>query len=157
MRTQLAVRFGGLRVAFAAQAALELDEPERTGRLTARGADRQGGTRVRSEATFRVHGGENAAHVAIGGEVSLSGKLAPVIDAGAGVVIARMTREFAAALSERCAALELPAVTSAPDARPHAPVAPPPAAPPYIAPAGRPGLLARLRAWWHARPRRALP
>jgi len=68
-----------------------------------------------------------------------------------------MTREFAAALSERCAALELPAVSPAPVGGPLDLVAPPPAAPASVAhPARRLGLLARLRTWWHARARRAL-
>ena len=137
---KIAVRFGGLRVAFAARAALELDELERAGQLTARGADRQGGTRVRSETTFRVHptGGASASQVAIGGEVNLSGKLASVIDAGAGVVITRMTREFAAALSERCAALEVPAGAALSS----------PGVPDVTVPTVRPGVLARFRAWW---------
>lgn len=40
----LVVRFGGIRVRFAARITLELDQDEREGRLTARGRDGQGAT-----------------------------------------------------------------------------------------------------------------
>ncbi|MBB4789586.1 SRPBCC domain-containing protein [Streptomyces nodosus] len=101
----LVVRFGGIRVRFAARITLELDQDEREGRLTARGRDGQGATRFSGGAVFRVS--ENPAtdgtQVAMTGEMNLSGKLAPLIESGAGVVVSRMTREFSAALVERCA------------------------------------------------------
>jgi carbon monoxide dehydrogenase subunit G len=150
---KLTVKFGGLRVAFSAVASLELDDAEHAGRLAARGADKQGGTRVRSDATFRVApAAPHSSAVALGGEVTLSGKLASLIEAGAGVVVARMTREFAAALSTRCAELESPTPAAAAEAASAAAGlasiaaadTPEPAA---GAPVPRLGLWARLVAW----------
>ncbi|MET7683334.1 SRPBCC family protein [Streptomyces sp. NPDC005423] len=101
----LVVKFGGIRVRFAARITLELDEAEREGRLTARGRDGQGATRFSGGAVFRVSDDPAAdgTQVAVTGEMNLSGKLAPLIESGAGVVVTRMTREFSAALIERCA------------------------------------------------------
>jgi carbon monoxide dehydrogenase subunit G len=100
----LVVRFGGIRVKFAARINLELDETERDGRLTARGRDGQGATRFSGGAAFRVTGdpATGGAQVAMTGEMNLSGKLAPVIESGAGVVVKKMTREFSEALVALC-------------------------------------------------------
>lgn len=131
----LVVRFGGVRVKFAARVALELDEAELTGRLTARGRDGQAATRFTAEATFRVGEGAGAedAQVAMDGEIRLTGKLATLIESGAGIVVSRMTKEFTANLIERCAVSEEPEVEVA--------VEPEEAA-------ARPGLWSRIRAWW---------
>ncbi|WP_439941798.1 SRPBCC domain-containing protein [Streptomyces sp. BBFR115] len=150
----LVVRFGGIRVRFAARITLELDQDQREGRLTARGRDGQGATRFSGEAVFQVTEDRAAGgtQVAMTGEMNLSGKLAPLIESGAGVVVSRMTREFSAALVERCA---LPAAdasgsaTSAPSkspatARRTADAAAEPAG--ATAPAPRPGLWQRVRA-----------
>jgi uncharacterized protein len=74
----LVVRFGGVRVKFAARVILELDEVRRTGRLSARGRDGQAATRFNAEATFLVEPGEadHDALVSMDGEVRLTGKLA---------------------------------------------------------------------------------
>ncbi|MFF7331621.1 SRPBCC domain-containing protein [Streptomyces sp. NPDC008150] len=133
----LAVRFGGLRVKFAARVSLDLDEPAREGRLTARGADGQGATRFSAGATFRVTEGQEpgSSRVFCDGEIKLNGKLAKLIESGAGMVVSRMTKEFTAELVKACAE---PATTATAAAEP---------------PAGsRPvGLFARLRAWWAGR------
>ncbi len=102
----LVVRFGAIRVRFAARIALELDEPEFEGRLTARGGDGQGATRFRGEATFRVVEDEAAGGslVLMNGEVTLTGKLASLVESGAGVVISRMTKDFTAKLIAKCTA-----------------------------------------------------
>jgi carbon monoxide dehydrogenase subunit G len=120
----LGVRFGGLRVAFGARVRLDRDHEAMEQRLTARGADRQGATRVASQAIVRVHEAANGSIVTVDGSVDVSGKLASVIDAGAGVVVTRMTRDFGASLAARCA--------------------PPERTEPVAAPAPRRG---RLRAW----------
>ncbi|MGW2822656.1 SRPBCC domain-containing protein [Streptomyces sp. NPDC001443] len=101
----LVVRFGGIRVKFAARIMLELDQDEREGRLTARGRDGQGATRFNGGAVFQVteDPSTGGTQVAMTGEMNLSGKLAPLIESGAGVVVSKMTREFSAALVERCA------------------------------------------------------
>ncbi|MEK8169423.1 SRPBCC domain-containing protein [Streptomyces sp. M19] len=52
----LVVKFGAVRVRFGARVSLDLDEPEREGRLSARGRDGQGAARFTAHATFRVTG-----------------------------------------------------------------------------------------------------
>ncbi|MBR7826695.1 SRPBCC family protein [Actinospica sp. MGRD01-02] len=100
----LVVKFGAVRVKFGARLSLELDEPAHEGRLAARGRDGQGATRFSAQATFRVaedrEGGGSWVHMS--GEVTLAGRLASVIEAGAGAVVARMTREFTEELVRRC-------------------------------------------------------
>jgi carbon monoxide dehydrogenase subunit G len=129
----LTVKFGGLRVTFRARATLTVDHAEREGRLVARGTDRQGATRLTNEATFRVRPAPagTGSHVSIDGTVALAGKLASVIDAGGGVVVARMTREFAESLTGRCAVLEAPTNGGRPRSEPTRKL----------------GRLARVRAW----------
>ncbi|MFD7813948.1 SRPBCC domain-containing protein [Streptomyces sp. NPDC059785] len=152
----LAVRFGGIRVKFAARVALDLDEPAHEGRLTARGADGQGATRFSAGATFRVVEGETpgTARVFCDGEIKLNGKLAKLIESGAGMVVSRMTKEFTDQLILLCAEpaepAESPTAASAESAVPAEPHTAVSAGTP--APAPRPsGLLARLRAWWTGR------
>lgn len=137
----LLVKFGAIRVRFAARVSLELDEPEHEGRLSARGGDGQGATRFRGEATFRVVEDEEAggARVVMAGEVVLTGKLASLVESGAGAVVSRMTKDFSAQLVQRCTA---PAGESA--AVPG--VAPAPAVPAAGPP--RRGWLHRCRAWF---------
>lgn len=130
----LVVKFGALRVKFAARVALELEESAYEGRITARGRDGQGATRFNGGATFAVAAGDGGARVTVRGEVNLAGKLASLIESGAGVVIGRMTKEFSAQLIERCAE---PADAPAPAADPAERAAPAPR-----------GLLSRVRAWW---------
>ncbi|MGW1022317.1 SRPBCC family protein [Streptomyces sp. NPDC002577] len=127
----LVVRFGGIRVTFGARVALDLDESGHEGRLTARGKDGQGATRFSAEATFRVIAGQtpDTSRVAVDGEVQLNGKLAKLIESGAGAVISRMTEEFSDQLVQKCVG-PLEPLTAAP--RPT-------------------GLFARLRAWWAGR------
>ncbi|MDN3354110.1 SRPBCC family protein [Actinomadura sp. DC4] len=135
----LVVKFSAIRVKFAARISLELTESELEGRLSARGRDGQGATRFNGHATFQVAEGADAgtSRVIVDGEVNLTGKLASLIESGAGVVVSRMTKEFSAQLVERCAEPDVPAVS--PDVPP---------APVVVAPAPRTGLAARLHAWW---------
>ncbi|MFD7567355.1 SRPBCC domain-containing protein [Streptomyces tendae] len=152
----LAIRFGGLRVKFAARVSLDLDEPEHEGRLTARGGDGQGATRFSAGATFRVVEGDTpgTSRVFCDGEIKLNGKLAKLIEAGAGAVVSRMTKEFTDELVKLCA------TSSEPVAAPSEPVGVAPSEPLAAAPTddrsrtapARPtGLFARLRAWWAGR------
>ncbi|WOX13838.1 SRPBCC domain-containing protein [Streptomyces sp. N50] len=122
----LVVKFGAMKVSFAARVALDLTESDHEGRLSARGKDGQGGTRFTAHATFRVTEGEGPgdSRVTVQGEVQLNGRLAPLVESGAGAMVSRMTREFSAELIQRCAGAEAQA------------------------PARRAGLLGRLRAWW---------
>lgn len=143
----LAIRFGGLRVKFAARVSLDLDEAAHEGRLAARGADGQGATRFSAGATFRVAEGETpgTSRVFCDGEIKLNGKLAKLIESGAGVVVSRMTAEFTEQLITKCAPAAEPLAAASAD---------PDAALPndtHTVPTRKAGLLARLRAWWTAR------
>ncbi|MGI5229962.1 SRPBCC domain-containing protein [Actinoallomurus sp. CA-142502] len=139
----LVARFAAIRVKFAARISLKLEESEREGRLSARGRDGQGATRFSGNATFGVAEDRKTggSRVTVNGEVNLSGKLASLVESGAGVVISRMTKEFSAQLVQRC---------SEPEPEP-APVPRPVTEPARAAVAEAPprtGPLSRLRAWW---------
>ncbi|WP_067892760.1 SRPBCC domain-containing protein [Nocardia vaccinii] len=101
----LVVKFGAVRVKFGARIALDLDPESQEGHLTARGNDGQGATRYRANATFGVSHGPAAgtSRVGVRGDITLTGKLVPLIEAGAGAVISRMTKDFADELVRRCA------------------------------------------------------
>ncbi len=147
----LIVKFGALRVKFAALVSLELTEAGCAGRLSARGRDGQGATRFNGGATFRVAEGRvpGQSLVTMAGEVNLTGKLASLIESGAGAVVSRMAKEFSAQLIERCAAPEgsaLPEPGGGTAASPPGSVkAGTAAVPDRGAVAGR--LLSRWRAW----------
>jgi carbon monoxide dehydrogenase subunit G len=99
------VRFGPTRVTFKARVRLELDEGDRVGRISAQGRDGVGGTRMRSTATFGVTPIDSGSEVAIDGGVEVSGRLAPLIEGGAEVVVKRMSADFAERLAAKCAAV----------------------------------------------------
>jgi carbon monoxide dehydrogenase subunit G len=100
------VRFGPTRVTFRVAVTLTLDQAARQGRLIAQGRDNIGGTRMRSTATYGVTPGPttNGSSVAIDGQVEVSGRLAPLIEGGANVVVKRMSADFARQLAAKCAA-----------------------------------------------------
>ena len=100
------VKFGPTRVTFGVKAMLELDPAAHQGRIRAQGKDTIGGTRMRSTAQFGVTpgAGGSGSSVAIDGTVEVAGRLASLIEGGAGVVVRRMSGEFAARLAARCAA-----------------------------------------------------
>ncbi|GAA3706477.1 SRPBCC family protein [Streptomyces tremellae] len=130
----LPVKFGAVRVRFGARVSLDLDEAEREGRLSARGRDGQGATRFNAHATFEVaEDGPGGTRVRVSGEINLAGRLASVIEAGAGAVVKRMTKEFTDELVRKCTGEPAAAVPAA--ARPSP-------AEDWQRPAG-----GRLRAW----------
>jgi carbon monoxide dehydrogenase subunit G len=155
----LVVRFSAVRVRFGARVALDLDEAERQGRLSARGRDGQGATRFNAHANFRLSEDHAAGvtRVQVVGNVTLAGKLASLIEAGAGAVIARMTRDFTDELARRCAdhttptaAVQMAVMTATPlpsRPSPTSPVSPPAAAGSRDA-AVRRSPWSRVRAWW---------
>jgi carbon monoxide dehydrogenase subunit G len=128
----LVVKFGAVRVKFAAVVTLDLVESDRTGQLTARGRDGQRATRFTAQATFRVIEGRGPhdSRVAVDGEIELSGKLASLVESGAGAMVSRMTRDFSAELTRRCAATAAPAVLT------------------LVVNAGEEPRTGRWRAWW---------
>lgn len=101
----LIVKFGAMRVKFRARVSLVTDMHSREGRLSAKGNDRQGATRFKADATFGVAEDVDSGGSAVSvlGEITLAGKLASLIEAGAAAVVSRMTKEFSAALVRRCA------------------------------------------------------
>lgn len=139
----LAVKFGAVRVRFAARVSLDLAEDELSGRISARGKDGQGATRFTSGAQFQVRpDGPDSSRVTVRGEVGITGKLARLVESGANAVVARMTKDFAARLIQRCAELDqpVPAGSGAPTAGTN------PVEDAVFAPR-RPGPLARFGAW----------
>jgi carbon monoxide dehydrogenase subunit G len=134
----LVVKFSAVRVRFGARVALDLDEPERQGRLSARGRDGQGATRFNAHANFRLTEDRPAGvtRVQVAGEVKLAGKLATLIEAGAGAVVGRMTRDFTDELARRCADPTAPTTTTATTL------------PSLPSTAGHRSLWARVHAWW---------
>jgi len=98
------IRFGPMRVTFRMRAALTLDEAEHRGEITAQGRDQHMATRLLASASFHAsQGAPGATTVVVLGRLDLAGRLASQLTAAASSVTARMTEEFAAALSERCA------------------------------------------------------
>ena len=102
LETTLTVKFGPLSVGFRAHVVLDLDARQMCGRISARGRDKQGGARFQSGATFEVQPSSAGSVVTIGGGVELSGRLASLIESGAGTVVKRMSAEFAECLRARC-------------------------------------------------------
>lgn len=102
----LTVKFGPARVTFKARITLEIDDAAMTGKVLARGKDTQGGTRFNATMGFAVAertAGPGSA-VIITGANEITGKLAGIVEAGAKIVIKRMSQEFAENLAARCAA-----------------------------------------------------
>lgn len=102
---KLVVTFGPMRVGFGARVTLELDEPEHSGRISARGKDQHGATRMSTEATFVVTPADGGASstVRLDGAVTLTGALASSMEAGASTVVRRMTTDFTDTFITRCA------------------------------------------------------
>lgn len=101
----LVVAFGPMRITFHARVTLELDEQSRRGTVFAQGKDAQGGTRMKTSASFAASALPDPRRTAVDlqADIDLSGRLAPLIEGGAAVVAKRMFTEFAARLAARCA------------------------------------------------------
>lgn len=125
----LVVKFAAVRVKFGARVLLELDEHARAGRLSSAGKDGQGATRFKTHATFRISEQPAGSLMSVLGEVTLTGKLAALVESGAGAVVARMTRDFSVELVRRCAGEQADAPAD------------------VVTPVRR-GWWARVRDWW---------
>lgn len=115
---KLTVRFGPAKVGFGARVAIEVDERTRSGTVTSRGKDNQGGTRFSASTAFRVVAPEDGggSSIRIQSQVDISGRLASLIESGASLVIKRMTKEFSERLITRCSgAVPTVSVAAAPD------------------------------------------
>jgi len=106
----LTVKFGPARVTFKARIELDLDDAAMSGRVIAKGKDNQGGTRFSATMGFTVV--ENTegpgSTVLIKGENEITGKLSGIVEAGAKIVIRRMSAEFAQNLAARVTAGPVP-------------------------------------------------
>jgi len=102
----LVVKFGPTKVTFQARFAMELDDATMAGRVTAKGKDSIGGTRVQANMKFNVveQSDPPGSAVPITSEVEISGRLATLIETGAKLVVKRMVGEFTERLAARCAA-----------------------------------------------------
>jgi hypothetical protein len=74
-----------------------------SGRVISRGKDNQGGTRFNATMGFSVieNPEQQGARVLIKGENEITGKLAGIVEAGAKIVIRRMSAEFAENLAAK--------------------------------------------------------
>jgi len=100
----LLVKFGPAKVTFLARVALELNTAAMVGRVSAKGKDKQGGTRVHAMMNFRVedHTDLPGSAIPIDARVEVSGRLATLVEGGAKLVVKRMTGEFSQRLAARC-------------------------------------------------------
>ena len=101
----MVVKFGPAKVTFNTRIALELDAAAKTGQVTAKGKDNQGGTRVRALMKFSVVETSDppGSSIAITAEVEVGGKLAHLVESGASFVVKRMTTDFSERLAEHLA------------------------------------------------------
>ena len=99
------VKFGPAKVTFNTRVALEFDAATKTGNVSARGKDNQGGTRVRATMKFSVVEQANGpgSSIPISAEVEVGGKLAHLVESGASLVVKRMTKDFSERLAEHLA------------------------------------------------------
>ena len=106
----IGVKFGPTRITFRAQVTLTLDPNARRGEVVAQGKDNVGGTRVRSTAQFAVapRDGDAASTVTVDGRAEVSGRLASLIEGGAGLVVKQLSAEVARCLAARCASAPPP-------------------------------------------------
>jgi carbon monoxide dehydrogenase subunit G len=101
----LVVKFGPAKVTFHARVALELDDGAMVGRVSAKGKDTQGGTRMRATMTFKVLEQTDAlgSTILVDAQVEITGRLASLVESGAKIVVKRMTTEFSERFAARCA------------------------------------------------------
>lgn len=109
---RILIKSGALRVGFTSKFRVDFDENSLTGTVVATSKDSHGGTRAKTTANFEVvESGRQNSVVRMRGQVDLSGKLASIIEASAGVVVKRMMREFIAEFVKKCALIAQPSGT----------------------------------------------
>jgi len=100
----LTVKFGPAKVTFRARVAMEFDEAAMAGRVSSKGKDKQGGTRFTATMSFKVveRAEPPGSAIPIEAEVDIGGRLATLVESGAGLVVKRMTKDFSERLAARC-------------------------------------------------------
>jgi uncharacterized protein len=111
---RFAVKFGPIRVRVMARVDVEFDEAARSGRITARGGDSEGGFNMTTAANFEVRpaDGADGSVLQLSGTVDLSGRLASQIRPAADLVVKRMSNDFVEALARRLRTDEAPGSTA---------------------------------------------
>lgn len=101
----ITVKFGPAKVAFRAKVDLELDPATKSGNVSSRGKDNQGGTRFNTKMSFKVveRTDPPGTIIPIAAQVDITGKLASLIETGASLVVKRMTKDFSEQLAARFA------------------------------------------------------
>lgn len=101
----ITVKFGPAKVTFRARVGVEFDQAARTGRVSSRGKDNQGGTRFQTSMSFKVveRPDPPGTTIPIEAQVEISGRLASLIETGASLVVKRMTKDFSDQLAARLA------------------------------------------------------
>ena len=101
----LLVAFGPARVTFKARFKLDLDPATLSGKVSSRGKDNQGGTRIKADMDFRVVPRTDApgTSVLIEAKTEVGGRLASIVESGASLVVKRMNADFAKRLGARLA------------------------------------------------------
>ncbi len=101
----IVVKFGPAKVTFNTRVSLELDPATRSGTVSSRGKDTQGGTHVSTTMKFSVieTADPPGSSVPITAEVEVGGKLAHLVEGGASFVVKRMTKDFSERLAETLA------------------------------------------------------
>ena len=99
----LVVKFGPAKVTFHSKVTLEYDSAALGGRVSSRGKDNQGGTRVKSAMAFKIMAGAapGTSVISIDAQVEISGRLASLVESGAALVTKRMTGEFTERLTAK--------------------------------------------------------
>ena len=99
----LLVSFGPAKVTFRAQFNLELDPAAMTGKVSSRGKDKQGGTKIKADMTFAVteRADPPGSIIVIDAKTEVSGRMAMIVEGGAKMVVEHMTKDFSKRLTAR--------------------------------------------------------
>jgi carbon monoxide dehydrogenase subunit G len=95
------IKFGPAKVTFKATVALELNEASKTGQVSSKGKDNQGGTRFNAKMNFSVVDQPPGSAIDIKATVEITGRLASLVESGAKLVVKYMTGEFSKRLAAR--------------------------------------------------------
>ncbi|HEY1530087.1 MAG TPA: SRPBCC domain-containing protein [Galbitalea sp.] len=100
---KVTVKFGPMAVSLTGHGTMRVDAATASGLISGDGGDSRGTTRAKGEGSFALAPEQDgsSSRIDIHGTVTMSGPLAGVIERGASVVIARLTRAFAEALAQR--------------------------------------------------------
>jgi len=129
-RGSFRLKVGPLTAKIDGEGEVARDEAAKTGRITGRGIDKRGGSRVAASVLYHVTPDGAASVLGVSADLELSGPLAQVGRTGIIEDVAkRLTEEFTAALEQKLQVEPTAVPASASDAAPPAGAAPPTPAP----------------------------